>query len=194
MMSTEINTRNQNMKQFIGIDPSLTGTAVAMLVNGDCGTKVFGSEPASGVAARMRRFEKLVNSVIQLVGSGDDSLVCIEGYSFGSTGGQAWDRVEYGGLLRYRLLASGAEVIEIPPTTLKVFAANKGGADKAAIAVALYKQYGREFGTDDEADAFALAHFAACLEDFSLCKTEGQRRAVVSILTPKVKAAKKRKV
>lgn len=142
------------MTVIVGIDPSLTGTAVCV---GET-TKVITSPPSGPLPAlRIARYRVLVSQVLIVVPK--QSLVFIEGYSFGSNGGQATDRAEYGGILRYHLCGHGMEctVVEVPPTSLKKWATGSGAGDKTPMIAALTKRYGVEFRTNDEYDAYALA-------------------------------------
>jgi Holliday junction resolvasome RuvABC endonuclease subunit len=140
----------------------------------------------------MQRYLTLCELVLTHVRRVDPVFVCIEGYSFASKGGQAFDRVEYGGILRMKLMEL-TRVAEVSPLSLKLFTAGTAMADKTKMALALFKSYGLEFGSDDEADAYALARFAACLDAPAIARNDGQRRAVDGILHPKVKKPRKRK-
>ena len=176
----------------VGIDPSLTGTAVCRIEKEAVVVKRYTSKPAYGLADRIKRFADLAEHVVHIVGH-DPDLVLIEGYSYGSSGGQAWDRIEYGGILRLRLVKQCRDVREVSPSTLKLFAAGHGHADKTVMALAAYKRWGIEYTTDDEVDAYCLARFAEMLLGHSEPTNDGQRRAVESILNPKVKVKKRRK-
>lgn len=173
-----------------GIDPSLTGCAVSIFGHeGDPVTVSFGSSPSDGLGPRFQRFDTLCTKVVECAAAA--SLCCIEGYSFASKGGKAFDRVEFGALLRWRLMLAGVKLIEVPPTTLKLFAAGKGNADKTAMALAVYKRWRVELPDDNHVDAYALARMAAVLAGFAQAETDAQRRAIDSLTKPK--APKKRK-
>lgn len=139
---------------IVGIDPSLTGTAVAI-----CGSdKVyrFASESAGHlVSQRIGRYIVLAGQVLGVVPYG--SLVFIEGYSFGSRGQATIDIAEYGGILRNQLEEVGCGIVEVPPTSLKKWATGKGNGNKTPMIAALTKRYGVMYETDDEYDAYALA-------------------------------------
>lgn len=173
-----------------GIDPSLTGCAVSLFDS--CGaqnTHTYSSKPADGLGARFHRFNSLCLDVVEAARGA--SLCCIEGYSFASKGGKAFDRVEFGGMLRWRLMAqAGVKLIEVPPTTLKLFAAGKGNADKTAMALAVYKRWKVELPDDNQVDAYCLARLAACIAGWAAPENDAQKRAIDSVLKPK---AKKRK-
>src|SRR5688572_24493291 len=71
----------------VGIDPSLTGTAVCVMSSPhDHVMHRFTSKPADGVHDRIERFGSLVEQICNVVCGGNVSLVVIEGYSFGSKG------------------------------------------------------------------------------------------------------------
>ena len=51
--------------------------------------------------------------------------------------------------------------LQIPPMTLKKYAAGKGNAKKQEMLLQIYKRYGIEFNDDNAADSYALARIAA---------------------------------
>jgi Holliday junction resolvasome RuvABC endonuclease subunit len=60
------------------------------------------------------------------------------------------------GTVRAMLLDIGMPYVVISPATLKAFATGKGNADKTAMAIAALKRAGREFGDDNQCDAWWL--------------------------------------
>lgn len=56
----------------------------------------------------------------------------LEGYSMGSKG-LVFNIAECTGLLKHKLFMSKAEVVIVPPTTMKKFATGKGNSDKARM-------------------------------------------------------------
>ena len=175
---------------FIGIDPSLTGTGLALHVPGDpdsLNTAVVGSGPAGSLIGRVRRYEDLLLRVLDWLPVSIESVdgVAIEGYSFGSKGRGIYDRVEFGGILRYELIREWEyPIVEVPPATLKLFICGKGGGpstDKAGVRLATYKRYGKEFDNDNECDAYVLARIAACFFGAEEPATEFQRRAMAKL-------------
>lgn len=50
--------------------------------------------------------------------------------------------------------------LQIPPMTLKKYAAGKGNAKKQEMLLQIYKRFGLEFNDDNAADAYALARLA----------------------------------
>jgi Holliday junction resolvasome RuvABC endonuclease subunit len=56
--------------------------------------------------------------------------------------------------------------LQIPPMTLKKYAAGKGNAKKQEMLMQIYKRWGLEFNDDNAADAYALARLAGeCVID-----------------------------
>lgn len=51
--------------------------------------------------------------------------------------------------------------LQIPPMTLKKYAAGKGNAKKQEMLMQIYKRFGVEFNDDNAADSYALARLAA---------------------------------
>jgi Holliday junction resolvasome RuvABC endonuclease subunit len=51
--------------------------------------------------------------------------------------------------------------LQIPPMTLKKYAAGKGTAKKQEMLMQIYKRWGIEFNDDNAADSYALARLAA---------------------------------
>ena len=93
----------------------------------------------------------------------DPEIICLEGYSFGSRGRAVFQTGELGGLVRVLLHKTGIKWIEIPPSQVKKFATGKGNCGKDLILQQVYKRWGMEFKTSDEADAFVLAKIGTIL-------------------------------
>ncbi len=135
---------------IVGIDASLTGTGIAYLQDRrEPVTEVIRSRK-SGVE-RLIEIRDQVRSHLPFA-----DLVVIEGYSFASAN-QAHQMGELGGVLRVMLAEAYVQWIEVPPSQVKKFATGRGNAKKEEMAVAIFKRWGREFATNDEADAFVLA-------------------------------------
>jgi len=134
--------------KIVGIDASLTGTGVAIL-NGSLRTERIESK-LTGPA----RLIEIRDRVREIVAGAD--LVAIEEYAF-AMANQAHQMGELGGVLRVMLTEAGVRWIEVAPAQVKKFATGRGNAKKEEMAVAIYKRWGREYKSNDEADAFVLA-------------------------------------
>ncbi|MEV7154856.1 Holliday junction endonuclease [Streptomyces misionensis] len=60
------------------------------------------------------------------------------------------------GAVRTVLMEHGVPYALVTPATLKAYATGKGNADKTAMAIAALKRAGREFGDDNQCDAWWL--------------------------------------
>ncbi len=144
----------------LGIDLSLTGTGLSV-VEGD---KLLFSEcykPKN--KAGPQRLIEIRHKISEVIDKYQPKLICLEGYSFGSRGRALFQIGELGGLIRVLLHKTGIKWIEIPPSQVKKFATGKGNCGKDLILQQVYKRWGMEFKTSDEADAFILAKIGTIL-------------------------------
>lgn len=183
------------MGTYLGIDPALTATAYCVL--DDDGTVVrSGVVLRSGISTmpveeRIGAIVRIAQEVLLEVGP-DHRVTCIEGYSMGSNMGGHSCVIELGAMLRFRHSYRG-KLYEVPPTTLKKFATGSGRGDKAAVASALTKRYGVQFGSSDEADAYALARMAWHLGTVAEAPNKAMAEALAVVADgPKRKGKSKR--
>lgn len=141
------------MRPVVGLDPSLTGTGFAS--DGTTETITTKTTEAT-VIARLRRLRRIANNVLVLTPAG--SLVVIEGPSFASReqAGQAHLRAGLWWSLVNDLTASGCDLVEVPPKTLKKFATGSGNASKSDMRMALFKRGGLDLADDNQVDAWWL--------------------------------------
>lgn len=174
------------MRHVIGIDPSLTRTAVCCVYeDGTHGMITLKSSPppkSKAVSLRIRRFydhAKAISDVVLV----DSELVLLEGYSYASKGSSVITLGEFGGMLRNQLAMCGTlgRTREVSPSTLKQFVLGKGVGDKDQIGANLTHRYGVLLNNNDEYDAFGLAKLAACVLGWDEPANEGQRKAVATI-------------
>jgi crossover junction endodeoxyribonuclease RuvC len=135
--------------KIVGIDASLTSTGVAV-IKGDTSSTIAIQSNQTGV----KRLIEIRDHVRDIVGDAD--FVVIEGYAYARVN-QAHKMGELGGVLRVMFREEGIKYIEVAPSAVKKFATGKGNANKEAVAVGIYKRWGKELWTNDEADAFVLA-------------------------------------
>ena len=151
------------MTTVLGIDVSLTATGLAAVTSDGFTVTTVGSVGKRGdsLAARERRIDRLVRDISQFIENWPDfELAVIEGPSIMSKGGSNWDRAWLWGEV---VQALGGEYTAVAaPATVKRWAAGKGNADKAAVAVGVARLWPQfECGSDNEADALALASMGA---------------------------------
>ena len=183
------------MTWVMGIDPSLTGFAVCVAESPtDFKTERWTSHfLGTGIAARIDRMLPLVENVMEVVDKYNPSVICIEGYSFGSNVSGVTERVELGGILRADLVNDNrAALYEVAPTTLKKFCTGTGKGDKVAMIACMTKRWGVEFFDSDRYDAYGLTRMALCLAELVEPESDAQRQAIESVLRgPKAKGVKR---
>jgi Holliday junction resolvasome RuvABC endonuclease subunit len=106
----------------------------------------------------------------------------IENNAFNAVGLAKSVLAELNGIIKFWLWRRKIDYVLVAPTTLKKFILGKGKGDKSFIVREVYKTYGLDAGTDDEADACVLAHIGACLIGAEEPRNQAQRE-VLSRLT-----------
>lgn len=168
---------------YIGIDPSVRGTGIAVI--SIRGTRMERNTlrialKENGPALlylQCNTFRDFIDC-----SDGDVAGICIEGPSLNST-----NRADAMGQVRgaYNLCCMqefwpGAQPIEIPPNSLKKFFAGTGTASKDDMLTAALA-CGWTVGSDDEADAAGLAELARALHDDTVPLKRKQLEAIKSI-------------
>lgn len=116
--------------------------------------------PAESRSNRFARYAQYAAHVEDLLTQWAISHAFIEGYGYANAHTLA-TLVELGSMVRQVLHESEARWAEVAPTTLKKFVTGRGNAKKDEIMLAVYKRFGVECRSHDEADAVALAYFGA---------------------------------
>ena len=150
--------------RVIGLDLSITATGICLP---DGTTETIKTNAKDGD----RRLQHIVDRVgTALSGDpwGDDTfdLAVMEEAPPGLKGPAIKAIHMVHGAVRLRLIEFGIPYVVINPTTLKAYATGSTSADKTAMAMAAYKRTGREFGDDNQCDAWWLR--AAGLDWLSL--------------------------
>lgn len=151
----------------VGIDPSLTGTGLAVLTtNGrriDTALRTIGSTGKRSDTWPMRaaRLTKLRNTVMRHVPR-TATLAVLEGPSYGSSTPGMHDNAWYRGKLYDALVSLGIPTAVCPPATLKKWATDNGNADKDAMSVSVSALWPIvEWRNDNEVDGLGLASIGA---------------------------------
>lgn len=186
---------------IIGIDPSLSNTAVAIGNGvGEPQVRCFPSSPrGAGPMERIGRCAEVAGEVCGWVGSRGFLGPChffIEGYSQGSK----FNRevlAEMHAILYHWIgdlfYSENTTVYEVQPTCLKKFVTGKGSSQKEEMRLGAYKYWGVEFKTNDEVDAYGLYRFGLCVAGLAQASNAAQREAVDALLTPKAKNTRKKR-
>lgn len=150
--------------KIVGVDLSLTGTGIAVIEwkyavgwNTTVETFLIKSKPCGdSFKSRHLRLETIAASVVGYCKGAD--MVVIEGPSYGSVGGSAFDRAGLWWWVASILFTVGTPVAVVTPTQLKKWATGKGNAGKTEVVVAINKLWPTvETNNDNESDALCLA-------------------------------------
>lgn len=157
--------------EIVGLDLSLTSTGVATLhINGvnwsnyigmhSIKSKPFGDKWES----RNVRLNDIVHKV--LMHTHTSSLIVVEGPSYGSKYGSAFDRAGLWWQVYSQLSLKGHPIAVVQPTQRMKWATGKGKASKEEVkqgVVDLWSTAGKELApsNDDEADALCFATMGA---------------------------------
>jgi Holliday junction resolvasome RuvABC endonuclease subunit len=129
----------------VGVDLSLTATGIARFD----GTYVL---LRPGTRRGPERLVWLRDAIIAFAVATPDTIVAVEGYSYGSHS-SSYDLGELGGVVRTGLYEADIRYIDVPPATVKGYATGKGNANKNEVLVAAVKRLGYDGTSSDEADA-----------------------------------------
>ncbi|MGW6376267.1 hypothetical protein ACWFRB_09410 [Rhodococcus sp. NPDC055112] len=148
----------------VGIDPSLTGTGLAIIrpdTTPELHTIASTGRKSDTWQQRATRLTNLRNHTMGLVPR-NTTLAIIEGPAYAAQGAGIHDRAGYWWMLFQALTALGIPTAVCPPTTRAKWATDKGNAGKADVAMAIAKLWpNTEIRGDDQADALCFATIAA---------------------------------
>lgn len=167
--------------RILAIDPSLNQTGICWM-DGD----TFTIKPLSK-ASPIDRLRDLRAQFKNMWHGLRINLVVLEDYAYSAKGSSIVQIAEWGGVLRLALSDAGYTVALVSPTALKKYATGKGNANKALVVSALTNRAGRQFDTDDEADAWGLWAMASDHYGQPVVKMpEAHRKALLSVAWPVV--------
>lgn len=159
------------MTTVVGLDPSLTGTGVAVITYDPLrGTPIASTHVVTGTGRKSdtlrqqdTRIRKMRNTIMDSIPR-DTDLVLIEGLALGAKG-TGMDRLTY---LNWLLVSAtlcalpDAHPLRVPPATLKKAVTDRGNADKRDMQATVTRWWpGVPMRDDNAADALALASLGA---------------------------------
>jgi len=156
---------------YIGIDPSLNSTGVAILCNGDC--KVFLHKPPKEYSSGVLRLAWHFDMLTEILRTYKPYHCAIEGPSLGSVN-RADDIGQLRGVFLLELHQHDVPVTIVQPTTLKKYGARSGSATKQAMIRTASANWPGVLFNDDTADAVWLAHIARGLRSPTVGVTRPQ--------------------
>ncbi len=177
------------MPNVIGLDLSLSSTGYHK-INVDGGEGTSGNIPTDKLGG-MERIDFILQKIAELVHEGDS--VVIENNAFNAIGSARSKLAELNGIVKFWLWRRGIQYALVAPTTLKKFILGAGKGEKSLIIREVFRAYGLEAATDDEADACVLAHIGLCLIGREEPKNKAQREVLVTLTAEKKKTKKKRR-
>lgn len=140
---------------FVIVDPSLRSSGV--LVSNGLNVRSY------AITSKSTRLETLglyLKHFSELAFSNNWDFLAIESYSFGSHSRSLTVQAEIGGIIRACFSAEKVPVIEIPIPTWKsvtgIRLKKTTKSDKKAYTDAVFKKYGVQFDTTDEADTYLM--------------------------------------
>src|SRR5699024_3925154 len=145
---------------YIGIDPS-TKTGIVILDNDG---NVLLEEEITGTGDKdPKRMVTLTNKIINQI-KGQNSTICIEGFSYGSKGRGISFQFGLGHAIRNEMFKHDIKYIDVSPGQLKKFATGKGNTSKDNMILPIYKRRSEEHTSENVRDAFVLAQIARGLK------------------------------
>ena len=161
----------------MGIDPSLTGTGIAVIKDGQLVAQTLAPKKLRGVhRLKWFRFE-----FVKLLNMYEPDLCAIEGYGFGAKNSHAHSLGELGGVLKLQMLDCMTDFLVVPPTSLKLFVTGKGNSPKTVMGKELYKRFDIDLDDDNQVDAAGLAMMAMGWVD-GLSLTQFQSKALKKVV------------
>ena len=152
----------------VGLDLSLTSTGFVVIApDGPDSTAIV--PPKKGPESRgVGRLLYIRGQLLSLIESFRPDIVILEGYAYGAVAKRE-AMGELGGVVKIMLHESGYQEGDllriVAPKMVKKFATGNGNADKSQMRLDVFKRWGFDSGTDDEADAFVMAKIGKILID-----------------------------
>lgn len=143
------------MMRILGLDPSLTSLGWALY---DDHELIYQSGSIRSLLKDAERLANIRARLQKIIETTKPGRAVIEGYAYGAIN-RAHDQGEVGGLVRLLCYDLHIPYEIVPPSTLKKWTTGKGNAKKDYMLLRVYKRWGVEFETIDEADAYALARW-----------------------------------
>jgi len=172
------------MGKYMGIDGGLASPAVVVICDGE----VVFSEAIKTDLKGIPRYLFIREKVRGLLEVYKPDEVGVEGFAY-SQANQAHQLGWVGGAIREEIFKAGYfDYIEPSTGQVKQFASGKGNTKKEFMVLEVYKRWGVEFKTHDEADAYTVARIVEAVDEYrkdpaSLDKlTQIQQEVVLKIL------------
>jgi Holliday junction resolvasome RuvABC endonuclease subunit len=140
--------------KIMGIDPSLVGCGLALLIDGQL--KVAKTISTPPVDIRGHRLAMIANGVLTFYREFEVETVAMEGYAFGSPFNRE-EMGEVGGVIKMALYGLGIEPLIWPNTSWKKAVLGKGNVKKEDLKLPVFQKYGVEIADMNQLEAFCVA-------------------------------------
>lgn len=151
--------------RVVGIDPSMTNTGMAWIVDGRITeTLSVKSKSKKGAveADYLERFMRISDGIYNpLYNLGQPDLIVIEGPSFGSASSRFHQLAGMWWFAYAAATETGAPIVKVTPGGRAKYITGSGRAKKDAVLAAMPKFYGVDLKDDNQADALGLAAMGA---------------------------------
>lgn len=148
------------MKRYVGIDPS---TFTGFVILNESGEIIEEQEIWFEYKKDPERMNYISERVIEQLNI-DTDVICIENFSYNSTGRGVDYQYGIGWIIREKLFVHGFKFYDVAPNALKRFATGNGSVKKEVMVAPIYRRWGYTNISDNITDAFVLAKIAEAID------------------------------
>lgn len=172
----------------IGLDLSITSPGLCIGISPDnFSSYLIKTPPAGKFGCPTERFNNISELILDMIVRNVDPsqyFVVIEDYAYGATG-HTFAIAENGGTFKHKLFYELGvpfnNLVVVSPGQLKKFVAGIGNAGKDVMIKEVYKRWGFDTRSNDEADAFGLYQIGLCLKGISEPQNQKQKEVIKEI-------------
>jgi len=149
----------------IGIDLSLVGTGVVLLIDGKVVAKeLIKSKPVGDKPINeLNRIRKIVGDIRDKLPFENVDIAVIEGLAFMAKGNSLVQLSALNYMTRAMLADRNIPFVIVAPTSLKKFVTGSGNAKKDEMLLATFKRWGVSILDDNVCDAYGLAQMGLAI-------------------------------
>jgi crossover junction endodeoxyribonuclease RuvC len=143
----------------LGIDPGLASTGWALVARSGSALRVLasGTLKTSPRTPHAERLRSLFDGVTGVIAEHDVTGAAVESWFIHPVSKAAMGMAEARGALLVAIANAGVEVVEYPPTEIKLAVTGSGRADKDQVRAMVARLANHEAPSDHAADAIAAA-------------------------------------
>lgn len=156
---------NKKDKTFVGFDISLTSSGIAQIdFNGNLikSTTVLTDTKMFPEGKYFERVKYIHDTIYEKIDLSNVGIICIEDYHVAHIS-SARGLIEVGFPLRYKLYYDHIGFFTVQATQVKKFVTGSGKGEKEVVMKDLYKNFGFDTNSNDEADAIGMALIARAI-------------------------------